>query len=166
VAAGDAATSFGPWRLFRRRDADRDQRGIGRGSCRPARGAFFTQKLRLIAGRTAISGHQNLVVLALHRTTRDAIRFDHSNARARRTGLALRTGRTGRPGRTCWPHRTSISFGTLRTRRTLVALRTFATAGQRTGHGQKQRHRNCQMRCTHFQILPSSLWKAAPVPWQ
>lgn len=122
--------TFGLRGLIWRGDANGDERGVGR-RCRRAAGcAFFAQKLGLIAGRTAISRHQDFVVLALHCAARYAIRFDHPDTWAGRTGLALRPGGSGRSGRSRWTGRTHVSFGTLWTRWTLITLRTFAATGQ------------------------------------
>jgi len=160
------------FQLFRRSDANRDQRSIGRRPHGTTGRASFAQELRLISGRPAIGRHQDFIVLALHRAARHAVRFDDPDARARRTRLALRPSRAGRSGGTRRARRTGVAFRALRTRRAWIALRTLAATGQQTGHGQQQRHRNCQMRCTHFQILPSSHKesrsftpeKAAPLP--
>jgi hypothetical protein len=133
-------------RLLGRGDADRDQRSVGRTGVGTAGRPFFAEELRRVAGRPAIGRDQDFVVLALHRTTREAIRFNDPNGRAWRTLLALRASRTGRTRRARGTNRTLIAFGALRSRRTCIPLRTLAATRQ----SRQQRHCECQMRCTHF----------------
>lgn len=123
-------------RLFRRSDANRDQWGIGCRTCRTARRTALAEELRLIAGRPAIGRHQDLIVLTLHGTARYAVRFDHANAWGRRPGLALRTRRPGWARRPCGTGRTCITFGSLWSRRTWVALRALAAGRQRPRYRQ------------------------------
>jgi hypothetical protein len=146
-------------RLFRRGNANRDQRRVGRAVFWAAGGRSFAQELGLVARRPTIGRHQHFAVLALHRASRGAVGLDHADARARRTGLALRTRRTRRPRWTCrtdWP---GVALRPLRACRTLIALRTFATARQRSGQANEQCCCNCKTRCTHFQNLPNFLKK-------
>jgi hypothetical protein len=149
-------------RLLRRPDANRNQRGVGWACLGTAGCPSFTEELRLIAGWSAIRRHQNFVVLALHSAPRYAIRLDNPHARARRTRLTLRPRRTGRAGRTCRSRRTDITFGALRSRGTRIPLRTFAATGQANRHARQQRRCQCQMRCTHLQILLGLYETAAP----
>ena len=116
--------------LLRRSDANRDQRSVGRRTRGTAGRPSFAEELRLISGRAAIGRHQDFVVLALHRATRHAIRFDHPDAWAGRTRLSLRSGRTGRSGWACRTSRAGIALRTLRPRGARVALRAFAAASQ------------------------------------
>jgi hypothetical protein len=152
--------------LFGRADANGHQRGVRSRPRGTARGAPFAEELRLIAGRPAIGRHQHFIILALHGAARHAVRFDDPDAWRGRTSLALRTGWAGRPSRPCRTGRSGITFGPLRTRRTGIALRTLAASGQGPRHGHEECHRNCQMRCTHFQNLPNILSKSAPIPRQ
>jgi hypothetical protein len=71
---------------------------------------------------------------------------------------ACRTGWAGRP------HRTDIPLGALWTGRTGIALRAFAATGQTPGNSRQQYDRECQMRCTHFLLLPKSLEKDCRSP--
>src|SRR5206468_12928539 len=96
---------------------------------RAAGRAPFAEELRLIARRPAIGCDQNFVVLALHRASRNAVRTNDPDARARRTRwtfFALWTWGSRRLGRAC---RTYIAFGTLGSGRTLLALRALTTGG-------------------------------------
>jgi len=143
--------------LLWRCDTNRDQGRIGRARIGAARRAAFAEHLRGIARRAAISRDQDFVFLALHRTAGYAIRFDDPDAGAGRASRALRTrgsGRTGGAGRT---HRADIALGALRTGWAGVALRAFAAGSQAAGDARQQYDRECQMRCTHFQILPKCL---------
>ena len=138
--------------LLRRRDANRDQRRVGRAGRGAAGSASFGQELRRISGRPAIGRDQNFVVLALRpcsRSTRSPI------STTRTLGLGGPAGpagpRTGRAGRTDGTSRTGIALGTLRPRRTGIALRAFPAAPTRPASNATA---SDQMRCTHFQILP------------
>jgi hypothetical protein len=122
--------------LLRRADANRDQRRIRSTWHRAAGSASIAEKLCLIARRAAVSGDQNFIVLALHRTPRNAVRSDHSDAWAGRTWrpfFTLRPWRAGRPSRT---DRTGIALGALRPGWTLIALRTLATGGRPASNGK------------------------------
>lgn len=150
--------------LLRRADANRDQRRIRSAWHRAAGRASLAEKLCLIARRAAVSGDQDFIVLALHRTPRNAVRSDHPDTWAGRTWRAfftLRAWRAGRPRRT---GRTCIALGALRSGWALFALRTLAAASQ--AGEQRQRQRHCQrqgrrhLRHAHRHILPE---KAAPV---
>src|ERR1700722_2496373 len=106
--------------LLRRADADRDQRSVSRACLRTAGGPLFAEELGRIACRPAISGDQNLIVLALDRTSRRAVGLDDPGAGA---GCALRTrwsGRTCRAGRSDRARGSGFAFGTLRPRRTRI----------------------------------------------
>ena len=155
AAAGHAAAATASPLLLRRAHANRDQRGVGRGRRGTAGCASFAQELRWVAGRATIGRHQDFVVLALDRAPRYAVRFDDPNAGAGRTGRALRPGRTGWTGRTSRTRGPDVAFRALRPCWTRTALRALAATGQGSGQARQQRYRNCQMRCTHFRILPS-----------
>ena len=81
-AANDAAKRR---TLLRRADANGHQRRIRGTRYRAAGRASFTEKLRLIARRSAIGRDQDFIVLALYRASRNAVRTDHPDARAGRT---------------------------------------------------------------------------------
>jgi hypothetical protein len=82
--------------------------------------------------------------------TRYAVVADHPHAWAGSALLTLRPRWAGRSRRTDRTHRTGVSLGALRSRGTGIALLTLP-AGCQAG---QQRHRNDQMGCAHFQILP------------
>jgi hypothetical protein len=65
---------------------------------RAAGSAAFAEELRLIARRAAVSGDQDFIVLALHRAPWNAVRSDHSDARAGRTWRPFFTLRAWGPG--------------------------------------------------------------------
>jgi hypothetical protein len=141
--------------LWRRADANSDQRRVRSALDRATGSASFTEELRLIARGAAISGHQDLIVLTLHRASRNAIRPDDADTRARRTRLAFFTLWTGRSGGTRRTGRAGIAFRALRAGRALLTLRTFAAAR----HARELNQHHCQMRHAHCHIL---LGKAAP----
>jgi hypothetical protein len=159
-----AATSLGAayitqCNLLWRCNANRDQRRVGRTGIRAAGSSTFTEYLRRVSGRPAIGRDQNLVILALHGAAGRAVRLHHPDARTgrpRRTLRARWAGRTGWAGR---PHRADIALWPLGARGTGVTLRPFATTGQTHNDPRQQYARECQMRCTHFQVLPKSLEK-------
>jgi len=136
--------------LLRRADANRDQWRIRGARHRAAGSASLTEELRLIARRPAIGGDQDLIVLALYRALRNAVRSDDPDTRTRRPGWSFFTLRTWRARRTCRTDRACIAFGTLRSGWTGIALRTLAAAGQ-TG---KQCNCQSQMRHAHRHSLP------------
>ena len=85
--------------LLWRRNANRDQRRIGRTCVRAAGRPAFAEHLRRVPGRPAIGRNQNLVILALHRAAGRAVRLHHPDAR---TGRPRRTLRARWAGRTGW----------------------------------------------------------------
>jgi len=56
--------------LLGRSDANRDQRRVLGARNRTTGSGSFAQELRRVAGRTAISGNEDLVVTTLHRAIR------------------------------------------------------------------------------------------------
>lgn len=144
-----------PAALLWRGCADRDQRLIGRASFWAAGRSAFAEELRGVARGPAIGRHQDFVIFALDRAARGAIGFDHPNAaggshRTLRAGRTLRARGACRTGRTCGACSTDIA---LRPCRTGVALRSLATRRQ-SASCRQQYGRQCQMPCTHFQVLP------------
>jgi len=164
-----AATSLGAayitqCNLLWRCNANRDQRRVGRTCVRAAGRTAFAEHLRGIPRRSAIGRDQNFVILALHGAAGGAVRLHHADARTGRANGALRAGRTGWARGT---HRADVAFWALRTGgtgRTGVALRAFTATGQAADDPRQQYDRECQMRCTHFQVLPKSLEKDCRSP--
>ena len=154
-------------RLWRSRDANRDQRRIGGGRFGPAGGAALAEDLGGIAGRAAIGRHQHFVILALDRAAGGAIRPDHSDTRAGRPSRPCRAGRPSGPLRTCRPSRargTHCANIALWTGRALLALWSFTARRQTAGEPHQQYRCECPLPCTHFPVLPNCFEKQRTAP--
>ena len=144
---GRGGTAAATSALWRRRRTDGDQRCIRR-VCFDAAGHLpFTDKGRRIARRTAIGAHQHFVAAARRRAATDqAVQPNNANGRTGRTLFALRARLAGRPDRPNRSGGAGIAFGTGRTLRSGITLRTFAA----TGKSKRQHPNQQQISDPHF----------------